>query len=108
MSNLQAKFSCAELGATLTITKANDSNGTGNGSFSIGGVNVPVAVYYHFEHKGTRGANFTIWGDTTGPNHLGMAGSSKTTGADHGITLAGGLAISSQTTSFSCFFKRTA
>ena len=107
MSNLQATFSCKELGASLTIREANDRNGSGKGSFSMGGVTVPVSIHYHFENHGTKGTNYTIWGNTDNPNHyVGIAGDSKTTGADRGMTLAGGLSISGQTTSFSCFFRR--
>ena len=105
---LKGKYSCSELSATLTITEANDSNGTGEGSFSMGGVTVPVTMKYHFKNSAGPTTNYVLSGLNNDPNqYVGMAGFSKTAHASDGITLAGGLSVSDgDVAGFSCFFKR--
>jgi len=107
MSRLNGKFSCAELGATLTISDAFDGNGSGKGVFTMGGMTIPVQLHYHFENSVGKRTNYRLWGSNEDPNqYVGMAGASETPFATNGISMAGGLSILGQTTGFSCFFKR--
>ena len=105
--SLVGRYSCHELGAVLTITEANDSNGRGRGRFAMGGMTIPINLHYHFENSDGPRTNLIIWDTNTDPNqYVGGAGVSDTPYADEGVHLAGGLSVLGKTAGFSCFFKK--
>ncbi len=101
--SLVGTYTNNELGATLSITSANVSDGTGGGTFSMGGIDYPIALHFHFDNNVGPNAVLQIWtSNTYGWDYVGAAGSSDSAE----INLAGGASSVSGTTPFSGVFSK--
>lgn len=100
-------YSCAQLGAKLEIKEANNANGQGSGTFTMGGVSLPVAIHYHFKDNVGPTTVFQVWtSDTYGWQYIGAAGCSSDTSASAGIYLAGGISTLNSATGFAGLFVK--
>ena len=106
--SLIGKYECKEIGATLEITEANNSNGQGNGVFSYGEVkNCKVSLHYHFENNTGKNMNLNIWGCSDDPNrYIGCAGYMANHASAVEMDVAGGIATIGNASSFSGKFVR--
>lgn len=107
---LEGKYSCADLEATLTITEAKMSDGTGTAVFSMNGTTLNVHLNFHFHYDVGPSTNYRLSGSKGGSNainqYVGMAGYSDDTEARSGIHLAGGLSVGDEVNSFSGVFTK--
>lgn len=105
--SIQGTYNNKALNAKLVITEANDSNGQGKGTFSIGGASYEVALHYHFDNNTGPTTVMQIWtSNTYGWDYVGAAGSTPTADGSKGITLAGGFANTKTTNGFSGLFTK--
>ncbi|WP_420572674.1 hypothetical protein [Kordia sp.] len=100
-------YSNKALNATLEIKEANNSNGQGSGTFTIAGVAYEVSVRYHFDNNVGPTTVMQIYtANTYGWDFVGMSGSTPTTDGSGGITLAGGVSSTKETSGFSGLFTK--
>jgi len=106
--SMKGTYTNKTLNATLKITEANNANGTGKGTFTIGGKSYGVNLHYHFENNTGLPTVLQIWSDQGtlyGWEYVAASGSTPDQGAS-GITLAGGVSTVNNTHSFSGFFAK--
>ena len=105
--SITGKYSNKALDAVLDIKEANNSNGQGSGTFTIAGASYEVTVRYHFDNNSGPTTVMQIYtANTYGWDYVGMAGSTPTTDGSQGISLAGGVASTKQTSGFSGVFTK--
>ena len=104
--SLVGTYKCEELGATLVVAKAQDSNGRGEGTFTFGGKSIGVSFHYHFKNSNQPPTALNLVGNKDDPNYyVGAAG--NTTFPDYKkIELAGGFSTNNVATSFGGVFRR--
>jgi len=96
------------LNAKLDITAADNSNGKGSGTFSIGGKSFGVDLHYHFEGNTGLPTVLQIWSNQStlfGWEYVAASGSTPDQG-NSGIRLAGGYSTVNGTTGFSGLFTK--
>lgn len=104
--SLVGTYTCKPMGAVLTVTSANDANGQGTGTFSIGGNTVNVDIHYHFANSSGPSTNLAIWGMKDDPNfYVGGAGVTNND-TYKAIQLAGGASIGPEVIHFGGSFVR--
>ncbi|MFT4741786.1 MAG: hypothetical protein ACJAS3_001340 [Roseivirga sp.] len=47
--NSVGTYSCTARGAKLEIRAIKNQNGDASGTFSMGGISLPISLYHHFE-----------------------------------------------------------
>jgi hypothetical protein len=105
--SLIGTYSCPQLGAKLVIKEANNDNGKGSGTFTIGNLTIQVSINYHWKNNGGPETVYEIWAsDFNGYDYVGAAGHSSDTDASKGIMLVGGLSNVDSTHGFSGLFKK--
>lgn len=105
--SLIGTYNNKSLNATLEIKEANNANGEGSGTFTIGGASYAVNLHYHFDNNVGQPTVLQIWAsDIYGYDYLGAAGSTPTTDGSDGISLAGGLSNVNATQGFSGLFTK--
>jgi hypothetical protein len=105
--SLEGTYTCASLDAKLVITKANNTNGEGTGTLTIGDLTMEVNIHYHFNQNVGPDTVIEIWGSNFyGYDYTGAAGFTKDTNGASGIMLAGGFGNASSVQGFSGLFKK--